>query len=356
MPPPALHLVKRRARFLEVDVTRGLLLLLMMSSHAVGLSGLAAGSFFQSHFWLPRGWSAAGFEMLTGFTLALLFGDADPVRLKAPHVRARKVATVLLGSNLFFLASKYALSGNLSDLRDPNWWLGVSTLQITPTISAVLVPTILVLIAAPWLLALQRRIPNLVFACGAAVVFVSAAFVQLAGAPSAHSPLIALLFISGIGGFAIVPLASAALLGLVCGQLWSQSAVARESWSTTAVALAFVLFIALLCALAPGALVQSTFGAVLHFCIVGAAGLILSAHSGSWPARYASLCGRYSLFVFVAHRFVQQAMLVVTSRLPLSPPNRYAILLAGTLATIVWLCALRRSHPRVEAALTSIYL
>src|SRR5215472_7703189 len=58
-------------RIVGLDLTRGLFLILMASTHAFTLAGLPATSLLGT-WGLPRGWATTGLIMLCGFTFATL--------------------------------------------------------------------------------------------------------------------------------------------------------------------------------------------------------------------------------------------------------------------------------------------
>jgi hypothetical protein len=354
---PAPRPIHRVRRYPEIDITRGILLTLMASSHAIGLAGVAANAFLRSGFWLPRGWATAGFPMLTGFTVALVFRHGDRMRLRSLRVRAGRLFVVLFVTNICFLFVKHVLSGRFGELSDLRWWARAASFQVDPTISAVLVPTALVLLTIPWLMPAARRIPRFAVIGAVAAFFAGAWAIASFNPAFARSRLVSMLFVDGLAGFPIISLASCAPVGLLLGVLWSR-AVARREPPTRREALAiFLSSIAVLCWLPAHPFLQSTIGSILRFLTIVSLAVMLTSYAlPSRPVRYFSLLGQYSLFVFITHRLLQQAMLVAASRLAASASMKYGILAAGSLIPIGWLCAIRQRHIGFDRALNALFL
>ena len=64
------HPIQQRVSL--IDVTRGLLFLLMTNTHALLLSKVSVDSFWHSAYWLPHGWSTVCFILLSGYTMGFL--------------------------------------------------------------------------------------------------------------------------------------------------------------------------------------------------------------------------------------------------------------------------------------------
>jgi len=170
--PAPLRLVSGLTRYPELDIARGVFLALMISSHAIGLADVPADGFLRSSFWLPRGWSTVGFQVLAGFTIGLMFTAADRSRQRRMWVRAARLAAVMVGSNIILLACKYALWGQFWRFKDPAWWIDAATFTADSSISIFLAPTVVLLAATPWLLALERQVSKELFAAFAITLFV----------------------------------------------------------------------------------------------------------------------------------------------------------------------------------------
>jgi peptidoglycan/LPS O-acetylase OafA/YrhL len=347
-PSRSLRIVTRLARYPELDIARGVFLALMISSHAVGLANVPADGFLRSSFWLPRGWSTVGFQVLAGFTIGLLFAAADRRKQREVWIRAGRMFAVMLGSNMVLLTCKYAVLGQLWRFRDLSWLVGAATLYTDASISVVLAPTILLLAAAPWLLALERRVSSAWFAVLAMSTFVGAW--ALYGASSASA------FPGASAGWIILPLAGNGLVGLVLGSWWSRHKEARRSFKPHVASASFVCLVVLVALLSPAPLVQMTVGSVLRFGAVLAFAMMFGTRSGRPLVRYVSQLGRHSLAVFILHRPVIQAIQFAIARVDLSASARYVFLYPATVVCMIVLCALRDRDQRVDRMLRAVHL
>ena len=220
---------------------------------------MPADGFLRSSFWLPRGWSTVGFQVLAGFTIGLMFTAADRSRQRRMWVRAARLAAVMVGSNIILLACKYALWGQFWRFKDPSWWIGAATFTADSSISIFLAPTIVLLAATPWLLALERQVSNELFAAFAITLFVGGW--ALFGATTSSSYQLS-------AGWVVLPLAGNGLVGLVLGSWWSRNEAARRSVRPRAASVAFVCLAAIVASLSPAPLVQMTVGTVLRFAAI----------------------------------------------------------------------------------------
>jgi len=319
----------------------------MISGHAVGLANVPANGFLRSSFWLPRGWSTVGFQVLAGFTIGLLFA-ADRHRERDVWNRAGRMLAVMLGSNIILLACKYAVLGELWRFRDPSWWIGAATLYTDASISIVLAPTILLLAAAPWLLALERRMSSAWFAVLAVSTSVGAWALHGASSASAFPGLSA--------GWVILPLAGNGLVGLVLGSWWFRNREARSSFRPHVACVAFLCLVGLVATLSRDPLVQMTVGAVLRFGAVLTLAMLFGTRSGRPLVHCIAQLGRYSLAVFILHRPVIQAIKFAIAHVGLSASARYAFMYSATVGCMIVLCAIRDRDERVDRMLRSVHL
>jgi hypothetical protein len=344
----SLHIVTKLTRYPELDIARGVLLALMISSHAVGLANVPADGFLRSTFWLPRGWSTVGFQILTGFTIGLVLAAADRRKQRAVWIGAARMLAVMVGSNVVLLACKHMVWGELWRLRDPAWWIGAATLSGDASISVVLAPTILLLAATPWLLALERRISSGLFAALVAVAFMGG-WASYGASPAAFP---------GTGvGWAILPLAGNGLVGLALGSWWSRHKDVRRSFDPRVASFACVCLLVLVASLSPAPLVQMTLGTILRFgAILMLAVTMFGAGPGRPLVRGLSQLGRHSLSVFILHRPVIQGFQLTIAEVHLSASVRYVFLYPATLGCMVVLCMLRDRDARVDRMLRAVHL
>jgi len=345
--PAPLRLVSGLTRYPELDIARGVFLALMISSHAIGLANVPADGFLRSSFWLPRGWSTVGFQVLAGFTIGLMFTAADRSRQRRMWVRAARLAAVMVGSNIILLACKYALWGQFWRFKDPAWWIGAATFTADSSISIFLAPTVVLLAATPWLLALERQVSNELFAAFAVTLFVGGW--ALFGATTSSSYQLS-------AGWVVLPLAGNGFVGLVLGSWWSRNEAARRSVRPRAASVAFVCLAAIVASLSPAPLVQMTVGTVLRFAAIVTLAMTVTARSGQPVVRAISKLGRHSIAVFILHRPVIQAFQFAIARVELPASARYVFLYPATIACMVMMCMLRDRHQAVDRMLRAIHL
>ena len=105
------HPIQQRVSL--IDVTRGLLFLLMTSAHALALSKVSDDSFWRSAYWLPHGWATVLFHSL------IRLYDGVPLTLAGPSSRHayqiapchRDILVVMFVSNVVFLALRHVADG-----------------------------------------------------------------------------------------------------------------------------------------------------------------------------------------------------------------------------------------------------
>lgn len=129
------QLPKSREQF--IDVTRGLLLLLMINSHALFLAGVPKSNFLHSLLWLPQGWATQCFVILSGFAIGYIYSNIHRKLADSRHrlfQRGKEILIVMFISNVIFLAINYFMKGNISPLSSLDWWQGLFTFHTPYTI------------------------------------------------------------------------------------------------------------------------------------------------------------------------------------------------------------------------------
>lgn len=138
-----------RKRVYFIDVTRGILIIWMILSHAIGRAEIPSHHIFQ--LLRPHGWATYGFVMVSGFSIGYLFrwtsGTGNDLQHKLLK-RALQIAAIAYFSNLIFISAKLFL-GNKLNLEI---LFKIATFQYPWGYSSILIPTTLLLLIAPWLL------------------------------------------------------------------------------------------------------------------------------------------------------------------------------------------------------------
>lgn len=347
-----------------IDRTRGVLFLLMTSSHAVALAGVSEDHFLRSHFWLPRGWAAYCFVILSGFAAAFLFDwrhDRASLTGKMRR-RAFQLLVVMFVSNLIMLVLSYLPAGTLGQIREPAWWLGLVTFETHYSLSAVLIPTALMLFTCPLLADVGCRFGTAALAVLAlSTAFLVAAFEEYAIRQGIDSVPIRRLFTEGIGGFPIARLWALGSVGFALGTLWKRGpdgvGVGLLVGGAVYVMLCLVLPVPIATRLEGPFFLPlmeiSRFLVVLLFVMVTSRSPVAER-----LLRFNSVIGRFALFSFILHRVVIQGLFIVYDRVlpPLLPAVLYLVLFSGAMAAVYSLCRLRCRSAGLDRRLRGIYL
>jgi hypothetical protein len=340
-----------RGRIVLVDWIRGVLILLMASSHAIGLSAVAATSFYTSAYWLPRGWATDAFITVSGMTAAMVYDwDAEPGRAcRGVRRRGLQLLVVMYVSNIVLLISKYLVLHEVGRIAHLHWWTGLLTFKTEYSISGVLLPTSAFLLAIPALNYCHRRCGLGAIALGA----VSAALLlELAEGRRSHQPLVFWLMHFG-AGFPVVPFVATGILGFVVGLAWKR--FGKET----------VLY-----PMVPCAMLVPTYGIVhpsfivpaflplsrvLLLVIVGCA--LMQVPGVRRCAELFPLLGRYSLFCFLGHRVLMNGTIMIGRDLRFGQPEYlYEWCMVVTLGLLGCLCFIRTRNERFDRACRKIWL
>jgi len=350
----------RRLAF--VDTARGLLFLLMASSHAVTLAGIPSDSFWRSAWWLPRGWATQGFIVLSGFTVGLLFRwQGDGTRVQGRLFRhSRQILSVMFVSNVVMLLLTHALSGDLGITAAWDWWWGLITFKTPYSISAILLPTSLLLACAPWILRFEEQRWYLLFplALGFSVAVAGA---EMSVVAMQRVPRwLDLLLVSGIGGFRPLPLFAGGVVGLACGRLCLRH-------PALVAPLLFAGCTTWLVGTGDGEVIGVEVHRLYRYSLSGSSQLLVILTVSCiatgivpqlFPWRPLADIGQYALFSFVAHRIVMQGVHFVIEWLQFTSSDStiYLVLLSVTMALVWGGCATRQRHEGLDRALRAVFL
>jgi hypothetical protein len=347
-----------------VDACRGLLIVLMVSTHSMTQLHLYARQLCWGTGCLPHGWASTSFVMLSGFTIARSMSGraelASPFLLK----RGRQLLVIMFLSNIGFVASKEAIAGNLERLANVRWWLGLVTFDTPYSVSAILIPTAIVVLVSPVAIDITARRGRWVLN-GAITAGLVAALLIRHSDVIATNRLLDLALGNGVGGFPIAWYVLLGLIGFSIGDFSHSPGIVMEfalakvllpcttaayvvaRWFDTSQSLSKVLFEVL----AP----------VLQFLILLATALMLDRADLLGTARLSSALaniGRFGLMAFLAHRILLQAlaMLVTPAILGWSPTSQYLFILGVVVVVLALLSHLRSEFPSVNQPLKAVGL
>lgn len=347
-----------------IDYGRGLLILLMSSSHALTLANVSSSSFLRSGWWLPRGWAFDGFITLSGFVSVVVY-DWTANKQTTQHrllQRAWQVLAVMFVSNVFLLVGKYSITNELEKIRSLNWWIGLITLRTEYSISGILLPTGAFLLLLPLLFRANEKwgLPRVAAALLLFSLFLQVLQYILAGRAS-DSHLLDVLLYTGAGGFPVFPLVSRGALGFVVGLAWNRA----PALSDLRIRGAILLYFLALQGIHRLPLSAAVFGllyplnALARFLLILLVGAIITERAAVGQLLgFLPLMGRHALFSFIMHRFVMQTLALLAKHLLSPTPAEllYWIYLVGTLGVLALLCSLRERFAPFDLSLKKLYL
>lgn len=347
---------------LVVDLIRAVLIVLMSSSHALTLAGIDPGHFLYSDFWLPNGWATVTFIFLSGFaasSLSLNRKSMGPLNFRS---RACDLICVMLVSNFVFNAIRYFLYGNsiwastvsaISDSFSAEKW----------TISAILLPTAIILyFAAGVINRIKKDCLNffaIVLACRMGVELM----VQYSKG-SESNLWFDFLFVSGLGGFPVIPLCLNGLLGLALGVAYVSDFAVFKRMLGYGIISQLVLFVLI----SKHGLQFTGVGGDVAYGGLGVLGFfswifLLSSFAirfdGGRLLAVLLLIGKYALMAFIFHRIIMQGIKFSFDRVGLDFLGReavYSILLTFSLMGVWLLCLARDRSDYVNSVFKRIRL
>ena len=349
-----------------IDICRALLFILMMNTHALTIAGVPKNHWLLADCWLPNGWATVAFVVLSGFGVGYIYAarPADAARDRAVRRRALEIILVMFASNVFFAALRQASAGEAGTIATPAWWIGFLTLETPWTISGVLMPTALVLLAFPFLSQWIKRSPWAVLAALLVARLVTDYFIRGAGATTDNTVWLARFFLTeGFGGFPVLPFFLNGCLGIWLGMLRHSS---ERHW-LGAMGLLLVLQLVLYFGNTYFRDDMRTFGlsTLMPFGAMGKfAWMFLMAYAvtlvgGRFLIGMLSLIGKHALGSFVMHRVFLQGLSIVigaTALRTLPVEARYTTLWIGTLFLTWALCMGRRQVVWIDTSLRRVAL
>ena len=348
-----------------IDICRALLFILMMNTHALTIAGVPKNHWLLSDFWLPNGWATVAFVVLSGFGVGYIYAarPADATRDRAVRRRALEIILVMFASNIVVAALRQATGANPIALVSLAWWLGFLTLDTPWTISGVLMPTALVLLAFPYLFHWIKRSPWSALAALLAARLVADILIRSAGTPSGDTSWSVRFFLTeGFGGFPVLPFLLNGCIGIWLGMLRHRS---ERRWLG---AMALLLLLQLLIYFGstyfrdswrPLGEYLTPFGALGKFAWMFLIAFTVTLVGGGRLTNMLSLIGRHALGSFVMHRVFLQGLgiVVAVTALRAAPVEvRYMTLWIGTFLLTWALCVGRRQVGWIDASLRRVAL
>ena len=341
----------RQQRVSLIDVTRGLLFLLMTNTHALISSKVSVDSFWHSAYWLPHGWATVCFILLSGYTMGFLLpwqGHQAVTRTKLLRC-SRDILVVMFVSNVVFLALHHVADGNQHVLLHWRWWWGLLTFETPYSLSAILLPTGVLLLLAPHLFALEEAHPRL-FPVLVVLVTIGVAWGQVQTASRPQPRLLEILLHGERLGVPVLLMLAYGCFGIAAGRC-SRRLPTMRVWLAVMGVTGFIL-LQMLHSLYPRSAVASVLGTSLlpptKLAIVMIVSWLLLHMRWQPLAIFFRLIGFYALFAFIVHRILLQTVHIGLNVLDIEDPmSQYDLSLTGTMLPTFCLCWWRQHYAEV---------
>lgn len=369
LPAPAISgLVSKARRIDYVDVSRGLLVLLMFVVHAATPCTPSIRDPIQ-RLWILE-IATTGFAMMAGYTVGIRY-DVSASLPEPRHLwkRCSELLIVMFWSNCLLGVAKLYVTQQPDTSMLTSWFLGLFTFRTEYNISGVLLPIALLLPLIPLIYSTEKRIGKLGglmwFSAIVALMVLLSQF-TMKNEALAHVRNILLV---GLGGFSVLAFIAYGVLGYVNARVFQ--VCQRMGWSFGAVVsacfvLSSVMFLALRSVAAeaePGymmtqwvqTLVPFVQSEVMFLGVVALGGLFAGWWSDSLAIKPLRLLGTYSLCAFVFHRFVGQG-LMTSLHLQGGGLGTFLLMLAVISCSTYFLLVARQSIGRLDAGLKRLFL
>ena len=352
-------------RIAYIDMARGLFVILMASTHAMTLAGIASTGPL-ADWGLPRGWATTGLIMLCGFMVATFVREMqERARIRRRVLRrAKQVLLVMFASNVFMVAIKHLMAHETESLFTLHWWGRLLFFGSEWSISGVLLPIGVFLLISPVLIALYdgcRSTIQGVMLTGGVLVCAALTWSVAAFAPDNAGPHDALnmMFGAGVGGFPVIPMVASGALGFLVGMFWQAPREHPDGKTTLGIVLLFIGTGQLLSATPEivGRFVARTLLDVSHLLLIIMLAIALTQWRPSQRGlRFIPLLGRYSLLTFLLHRVIEQALAMGFSPFHLPGEFVYGVCFSGGIVGSLVVILLRQRFTGYDRVLRAVYL
>ena len=366
--PAISGLVSKARRIDYVDVSRGLLVLLMFVVHAATPCAPSIRDPIQ-RLWILE-IATTGFAMMAGYTVGIRY-DAN-TSLPQPRRlwrRCSELLVVMFWSNCLLGLGKFYFTQQPDAAMLTSWFLGLLTFRTEYNISGVLLPIALLLPLLPLMYSTEKligKLGGLVWFAAIVSLMVMLNQIIMENAVLEHVRNILLV---GLGGFSVLSFIAYGILGFVNARVLQ--VCQRKGWSfgvvvSAGVVLSSVMF-AVVGSLATeggsGYLIGQWERALLPFVrsevmflgVVALGGLLTGWWSESLVIEPLRLLGTYALCAFVFHRFVGQVFMT-SLHLQGGGLGTFLLVLAVISSSTYLLLVARQSIGGLDAGLKRLYL
>ena len=366
---PAISEFVLKARRIDyVDVSRGLLVLLMFVVHAATPCIPAIRDPIQ-RLWILE-IATTGFAMMAGYTVGIRY-DAT-TSLPQPRrlwKRCSELLIVMFWSNCLLGVGKLYVTQQPDATTLTSWFLGLLTFRTEYNISGVLLPIALLLPLLPLIYSTEKRLGKLGgLVWFAAIVSLIVTLNQFTMEDTTLEHVRNILLV-GLGGFSVLAFIGYGVLGYVNARVLQ--ICRRMGWSFgVAVSVGMVLspvMFAVVGSLATAgesgdvmrqwghALLPFVRSEVMFLGVIALGSLVTGWWSDSLVIEPLRLLGTYALCAFVIHRFVGQG-LMTSLHLQGGELGTFLLMLVVISSSTYLLCVARQSIGSLDAGLKRLFL
>jgi hypothetical protein len=321
------------------------------------------------HLWLLD-IATTGFTMLAGYTVGMRYSGAGrwPQRSRL-FIRALQLLVVMFYSNLILQLGKLFLEDQFARTVSLSWLIGLFTLETSYNISGVLLPIALLLPLLPLLYSSERQFGNHIYLVWFTIIITLVVIGrQFASAPLGATKVYQLLWVDGLGGFAVLPFIGYGIIGFITARIFAQQSL------TGTASLGVLVLIGLgLGALSPhqdlaGASAILSKGlqvlrsySIAEFLFLGTltVGLLLTllpyVKMASSVSRPLIMVGQYGLFAFVIHRMFGHFLVWILG-LKDGGYGIFLFMFVSTAGLTYLACVARMRWEAVDQVLIRLYL
>jgi len=351
-----------------VDVSRGLLVLLMFVVHAATPCTPSIRDPIQ-RLWILE-IATTGFAMMAGYTVGIRY-DAN-TSLPQPRrlwKRCSEILIVMFWSNCLLGLGKLYFTRQPDAAMLTSWFLGLLTFRTEYNISGVLLPIALLLPLLPLIYSTEKligKLGGLVWFAAIVSLMVMLNQLTMENAVLEHVRNILLV---GLGGFSVLAFIAYGILGFVNARVLQ--VCQRMGWSfgvvvSAGVVLSSVMFAVVGSLATDGesgyvmrqwehALLPFVRSEVMFLAVIALGGLFAGWWSESLVIKPLRLLGTYALCAFVFHRFVGQG-LITSLHLQGGELGTFLLMLVVISSSTYLLLGARQSIGGLDAGLKRLFL
>ena len=366
---PAFSGLASKARRIDyVDVSRGLLLLLMFVVHAATPSTPSIRDPIQRLWILDI--ATTGFAMMAGYTVSIRYdADASLPQPRRLWKRSSELLIVMFWSNCLLGLAKLYFTQQPDAAMLAAWFLGLLTLRTEYNISGVLLPIALLLPLLPLIYSTEKLIGKLGGLVWFTVIVSLMVMLNQLTMENAVLEHVRTILVVGLGGFSVVAFVAYGVLGYVNGRVLQ--VCQKRGWSFGVVVSAGLVLSSVMFAVVGSLATEGESGyvmkqwehallpcvryEVMFLGVIALGGLFTRWWSESFVVEPLRLLGTYPLCAFVFHRFVGQG-LITSLHLEEGELGTFLLMLTVMSSSTYLLLVARQSVAGLDAGLKRLFL